>query len=192
MPDLAVVVVERLKVLVDVSNGASEAQVEGPENTNIPTRKHRTATSMLCQLKSKGSLKLFDWIKNTVQEPISYNVSGDKEASVLVILVLDELDYDVLVWLDLQHLEREAEERGGLAVAAVGSAGVVELHGLVDQRLRGEAEALLLPVGALVDLCAHDLLHQVLWVRPVDALREGVRAVRHRLRAHARARGALR
>lgn len=112
-----------------------------------------------------------------------YNVSGDKEASVLVILVLDELDYDVLVWLDLQHLEREAEERGGLAVAAVGSAGVVELHGLVDQRLRGEAEALLLPVGALVDLGAHDLLHQVLWVRPVDALREGIRAVRHRLSA---------
>jgi len=66
VPDLAVVVVERLKVLVDVSNGASEAQVEGTENTNI-----------------------------------------------LVILVLDELDYDVLVWLDLQHLEREAEERGG-------------------------------------------------------------------------------
>lgn len=83
--DLAVVVVERLKILVDVSNCASETQVEGPENTNI-----------------------------------------------LVILVLDELDYDVLVWLDLQHLEREAEERGGLAVAAVGSAGVVELHGLVD------------------------------------------------------------
>jgi len=187
VPDLAVVVVERLKVLVDVSNGASEAQVEGPENTNIPTRKRRTATSMLCQLKSKGSLKLFEWIKNTVQEPISYNI---KEESVLVILVLDELNYDVLVWLDLQHLEREAEERGGLAVAAVGSAGVVELHGLVDQRLRGEAEALLLPVGALVDLGAHDLLHQVLWVRPVDALREGVRAVRHRLSA--RARGALR
>lgn len=136
VPDLAVVVVERLKVLVDVSNGASEAQVEGTENTNI-----------------------------------------------LVILVLDELDYDVLVWLDLQHLEREAEERGGLAVAAVGSAGVVELHSLVDQRLRGEAEALLLPVGALVDLGAHDLLHQVLWVRPVDALREGIRAVRHRLSA---------
>lgn len=66
------------------------------------------------------------------KEQISYNVSGDKEASVLVILVLDELDYDVLVWLDLQHLKREAEERGGLAVAAVGSAGVVELHGLVD------------------------------------------------------------
>jgi hypothetical protein len=31
-----------------------------------------------------------------------------------------------------------------------------------------------------------------LWVRPVDALREGVRAVRHRLSARARARGALR
>lgn len=132
MPELAVVVVEWLQILVDISNGAGEAQVEGPQNANI-----------------------------------------------LVILVLDELDDDVLVGLDLQHLEREAEERGGLAVAAVGPAGVVELHSLVDQRLGGEAEALLLPVGALVDLGAHNLLHQVLRVRPVDALREGVRAVRH-------------
>lgn len=132
VPDLAVVVVERLEVLVDVGDGGSEAKVEGTKNTDI-----------------------------------------------LVILVLDELDDDVLVGLDLEHLEGEAEEGGGLAVAAVGAAGVVELHGLVDEGLGGEAEALLLPVGALVDLGPDDLLHQVLRVRPVDALRQGVRAVRH-------------
>ena len=72
---------------------------------------------------------------------------------------------------------------------------MVELHGLVDQRLGGEAEALLLPVGALIDLGAHNLLHQVLRVRPVDALREGVRAVRHpfgtRARRRRRRRGGL-
>lgn len=36
VPDLAVVVVQRLEVLVDVCNGAREAQVEGPKNPNIP------------------------------------------------------------------------------------------------------------------------------------------------------------
>lgn len=57
VPDLAVVVVERLEVLVDVGDGGSEAKVEGTKNTDI-----------------------------------------------LVILVLDELDDDVLVGLDLEHL----------------------------------------------------------------------------------------
>lgn len=37
-------------------------------------------------------------------------------------------------------------------------------------------------LGTLVDLGSQDL-HQVLWVRPVDALRKGGRAVRHRLSA---------
>lgn len=56
---------------------------------------------------------------------------------------------------------------------------MVELHGLVHERLRGEAEALLLPVGVLVDLGAQNLLHQVLGVRPVDALRRRICSVRH-------------
>jgi hypothetical protein len=49
-----------------------------------------------------------------------------------------------------------------LAVAVVDPAGVVEIHGLVDQRHGGEAESLLLLVGSLVGLGAHNLLHQVL------------------------------
>jgi hypothetical protein len=36
VPDLAVVVVERLEVLVDVGDGGSEAKVEGTKNTDIP------------------------------------------------------------------------------------------------------------------------------------------------------------
>jgi hypothetical protein len=106
-------------------------------------------------------------------------VEGAEDAYVLVVLVLDELDDDVLVGLDLEHLEDEAEEGGGLARAAEGAAEVVELHGLVDERLGGEAEALLLPVGVLVDLRPHDLLHKVLRVRPVHVPRQRVRAVRH-------------
>ena len=59
---------------------------------------------------------------------------------------------------------------------------MVELHGLVDEGLRREAEALLLPVGALVDLVPHDLLHYVLRVRDVDAPGVGVCGVHHRSR----------
>lgn len=61
LPNLAVVIVERLEILVYVGDGAGEAQVERPKNPNI-----------------------------------------------LVVLVLDELDDDVLVRLDLEHLEGEA------------------------------------------------------------------------------------
>ena len=67
VPDLAVVVVERLKILVDVSDGTSEAQIEGPKNANIPTRKRGTATSMSSQLKRQGIVELFEWGK-TPQE----------------------------------------------------------------------------------------------------------------------------
>jgi len=55
VPDLAVVVVERLKVLVDVSNGASEAQVEGTENTNIPTRKRSSSIDVVSVKKQWNS-----------------------------------------------------------------------------------------------------------------------------------------
>jgi len=103
VPDLAVVVVERLKVLVDVSNGASEAQVEGPENTNIPTRKHRTPIS-ICQLKEdKGLLNCSSW-ENTTQKKgrnkFPYKNRGEGSRSVPLV-ILDELDGNVLVWLDL-------------------------------------------------------------------------------------------
>ena len=97
LTNLAVVVVERLEVLVNVGDGACEAQVERPKNSDI-----------------------------------------------LVVLVLDELEDNFLVGLDLEHLEGEAEEGGRPAVAVVGAAGVVELHGLVDEGLRQATEELYL------------------------------------------------
>jgi hypothetical protein len=84
------------------------------------------------------------------------------EAHILELLVLDELDDDVLVGLDLQHLQDQAEELGRLAHAAERAAHAAQLHGLVDDRLGIEAEALLLPVRRLVDLGADDLLDEVL------------------------------
>lgn len=39
-------------------------------------------------------------------------------ADVLKILILDKLDDDVLLGLDLQHLEDEAKKRRGLDVSA--------------------------------------------------------------------------
>lgn len=71
---------------------------------------------------------------------------------LLVIVVFDEFDDDILFGLDLEHLHDKAHEGSGLAVAAVSSADVVQLHCLVDQRLRRQSEALFLPVRILVYL----------------------------------------
>ena len=90
---------------------------------------------------------------------------------MLVIIVLDELHDDLFLRLDLQHLQHKAKERSGLSVTAEGSADVVELHGFVDERLRRETEALLLPECVILDLCPHDLLHEVLRVRSSYVLR---------------------
>ena len=162
LPNLAVVVVEWLEVLVDVGDGAGEAQVERPKDPDIPRE------------QQKG--RIINLSVECLQDAARASIG---ERKLLVVLVLDELDDDVLVGLDLEHLEGEAEEGGRPAVAAMGAAGVVELHGLVDEGLRREAEALPLPVVGLVDLGPHDLLYQVLRVRAVDAPSHGVRAVRH-------------
>ena len=55
--------------------------------------------------------------------------------SLLVVRVLDELDDDVLAWLDLQHLEDQAEERGRLDVPTKDSTHMVKVHRLVNQQL---------------------------------------------------------
>ena len=99
--------------------------------------------------------------------------------NVIVILILDKLYYDVLLRLDLEHLQDETHEGSQLSVAAVGSAEVVELHGFVDERLRCETKALLLPLGVLVNLRPENFLHQVLWIRLVDRLRHRIRTVFH-------------
>lgn len=44
------------KGLVDIRNGARKLPIEGPKNASIPTRKQRTPTSILCQLKEARGL----------------------------------------------------------------------------------------------------------------------------------------
>lgn len=106
-------------------------------------------------------------------------VEGTENPDVLVVVVFDELDDNVLVGLDLKHLEDEADEGGGAAVTGVGAPEVVELHGLVDEGLGGEPEALLLPVDGSVDLRPDYLLHQILGVRTPYVPGHRIRPVGH-------------
>lgn len=92
------------------------------------------------------------------------HVQRTKHSDILEVLVFYELHDDVLFGLDLQHLQRQAQERRGLNVPAIDAPHVLQLHGLVHHQLGRQAEALLLPVLRLVDTGAEDLLHQVLRV----------------------------
>jgi len=52
---------------VDVRNGACKVPIEGPKNTSISARKHRTPIS-ICQLKEdKGLLNCSSW-ENTAKK----------------------------------------------------------------------------------------------------------------------------
>ena len=53
----------------------------------------------------------------------------------LVVGVPDELDDDVLIWLNLQHLQNQADEGCGLDVGPVDPAHVVQVHRSVHQQL---------------------------------------------------------
>lgn len=55
--------------------------------------------------------------------------------ALLVVGVLDEFYDDVLGRLDLQHLEDEANEGGGLDVAAIVTTYVIQHHSTVHQQL---------------------------------------------------------
>lgn len=91
---LAVVVVERLKIFVAIARWCGEAQIECAECTHI--------------------FELF---------------------------IANELDDDVLLGLNLQELEDEADERRWLDVAAVDAANEAQFHRFVDHQLGGEGEA---------------------------------------------------
>ena len=69
------------------------------------------------------------------------HAESSEDTNVLVILVL--VYYDVLLRLDLEHLQDETHEGSQLSVVAVGSVEVVKLHGFVDNRVRCESKALL-------------------------------------------------
>lgn len=59
---------------------------------------------------------------------------------LLEVLVFDELHDDVLLGLDLQHLQRQAQEWRGLDVPAVDAPHVLQLHGLVHHQLGCEGK----------------------------------------------------
>lgn len=63
-----------------------------------------------------------------------------RAANVLEVLVFDELHDDVLLGLDLQHLQRQAQERRRLNVPAVDAPHVFELHGFVHHQLGCEKD----------------------------------------------------
>ena len=87
--------------------------------------------------------------------------------NALVVLVLNELLDDLVLWLNLEHLEDQAEELRRAPIAAVRASHALEVDRLVDDRLGVEREAVLLPVQRVVDLHAHDLVDEVLGVRAV-------------------------
>ncbi len=85
--------------------------------------------------------------------------------------------HDLLLRLDLQHLQHEAEEIGAARRAAEDAAHLAHLHREVHQRCRAHAEAALLPVGHGIDLVARDALHKVLRIRPMHCARRRVRGI---------------
>ena len=66
------------------------------------------------------------------------------------------------VRLQLQELEDEAHEAGGLALAPKRPTKMIDLHGLINKGLCCEPKAVLLPVDRIVDLHAQDLLNEIL------------------------------
>ncbi len=85
-----------------------------------------------------------------------------QESDVLEVPVLDVLNDDFLCWLNLKHLEDKAEEGRGLAATPKRAPCSAQLGRPLNQALRCQRKALLLPVRGLVYLLADDVLHQVL------------------------------
>lgn len=74
----------------------------------------------------------------------SVNFFYEKKWNSLEILIFDELNNNVFFWLNLQHLQREAEERSGLYVSSKNSTDVLQLHRFVNNKLSyGSQQALI-------------------------------------------------
>lgn len=69
---------------------------------------------------------------NAHEEPVCVPVS---HLNSLEILIFDELNDDVFLWLNLQHLQCEAEEGSGLDVPTKNSSNKFQLHGFVNNQL---------------------------------------------------------
>ena len=56
-------------------------------------------------------------------------------ANLLEILVFDEFYDDVFFWLNLQHFERETQERCWFDISSVHSTDELQLHGFINNEL---------------------------------------------------------
>lgn len=52
---------------------------------------------------------------------------------ILKFILLDEFNDDIFLWLDLEHLENQAEEGCGFDVAAIHTTNGPQCHSLVNQ-----------------------------------------------------------
>ena len=98
--------------------------------------------------------------------------------------ILDKLDDDVLLWLDLEHLEDEADKWCWLDVASEHSAREFQLHGLVHQQLGRESKTVFFPIFRVINSrprkivieevtnteaeLPDNFLDQILWIRSFD------------------------
>lgn len=89
-------------------------------------------------------------------------VKRPQEPEILEIVVFDEFYYNILIWLDLEHLQHQADELRGLLRLAKHPAHEPQLHPLVDNAFSRQAEAVLFPVQRVIYLLANDVLDQIL------------------------------
>lgn len=93
--------------------------------------------------------------------------SCNQRMNVLVILVLNELLDDLMFWLNLQHLQYQAQELRRAPVATKSAANTLQIDSLVDHRLSVEGKTVLLPVERVVDFHAHDFVDEILGIGAV-------------------------
>lgn len=55
-----------------------------------------------------------------------------QQSDVLVVLVFDELENDLFLWLNLEHFEEEAKKLGGPTITPVSAPYILDLNCFVD------------------------------------------------------------
>ena len=81
-----------------------------------------------------------------------------------------EFHDDVLLGLDLQHLQHEANEWSYLDAGTVNSTDVTQLHGFVHEQFWRQSKAFLLPEFGLQNSGPDDFLDQELWIRSFNPI----------------------
>lgn len=152
--DLAVVGEQRLERLVDLDGLPCEPDVEGGE-----------AAEVFELAETAGGVEVFLFRIATLF-PIFLRIPILPTTIHLLILILlippkiQILQHNPLLRHQLQHLERETQERRRLPRDARCAANELEVCGAVAQRRGIEAETLLFPVVRLGDALAHTLFEE--------------------------------